>query len=88
VFHESTDANCGLHVTGTIAPTGVTLLGSDSLTYKLAGASWFGGNLDANGASVFTDTEFFNIIARGGGVVARVSIVSHITFQPEGSVSV
>jgi hypothetical protein len=88
VLHESTDANGGQHVTGTNAPTGVTLLGSDGLTYTLAGAAWFGGNLNANGASGFTDTEYFNIIAPGGGVVAKVSIVSHITFQPDGSVSV
>jgi hypothetical protein len=28
---------------------------------------------------VFTDTEFFNIVDPGGGVVARVAAVEHIS---------
>jgi hypothetical protein len=57
MFHESTDPAGGLHITGTIAPTRVTLSHStDDLTYRLAGASWFGGNLRGAGGN-FTDTE-------------------------------
>src|SRR5919197_732568 len=81
VFHDSFAANGSEHVTGTIAPTGVTLSdGSTSTLYRLAGASWFGGNFNsANGKYEFTDTEFFNILGPSGGVVARVAGVEHMS---------
>ena len=80
VFHDSFAANGSEHVTGTIAPTGVTLKdGTTSTIYRLAGASWFGGNFNVvNGKYEFTDTEFFNIVAPGGGVVAKVAGVEHM----------
>jgi hypothetical protein len=80
VFHDSFAANGSEHVTGTIAPTGVTLTdGTTSTIYRLAGASWFGGNFNVvNGKYEFTDTEFFNIVAPGGGVVAKVAGVEHM----------
>jgi hypothetical protein len=80
VFHDSLAANGSEHVTGTISPTGVTLTdGTTSAVYRLAGASWFGGNFDVvNGKYEFTDTEFFNILAPGGGVVAKVAGVEHM----------
>src|ERR671935_2054315 len=80
VFHDSIAANGSEHVTGTTAPTGVTLTdGTTSTVYRLAGASWFGGNFNVvNGKYEFTDTEFFNILAPGGGVVARVAGVEHM----------
>lgn len=80
VFHDSFAANGSEHVTGTTAPTGVTLTdGTTSTVYKLAGASWFGGNFsEVNDKYEFTDTEFFNIIAPGGGVVAKVAGVEHM----------
>jgi len=67
VFHDSLAANGSEHVTGTTAPTGVTLTdGTTDTVYRLAGASWFGGNFsEVNGKYEFTDTEFFNIIAPG-----------------------
>src|SRR5207247_8385112 len=75
VFHDSFAANGSEHVTGTTAPTGVTLSdGTTDTVYRLAGASWFGGNFsEVNGKYEFTDTEFFNIIAPGAGVVASVA---------------
>jgi hypothetical protein len=81
VFHDSIAANGSEHVTGTIAPTGVTLSdGTTSTVYRLAGASWFGGNFNpATGQFVFTDTEFFNIIDPSGGVVAKVAGVEHMS---------
>src|ERR671931_2131913 len=65
VFHVSFAANGSEHVAGTIAPTGVTLSdGTTSTLYRLAGASWLGGNFNVvNGKYEFTDTEFFNILA-------------------------
>jgi hypothetical protein len=81
VFHDSIAANGSEHVTGTIAPTGVTLTdGTTSTVYRLAGATWFGGNFnEVNGKFEFTDTEFFNIIDPSGGVVARVAGVEHMS---------
>jgi hypothetical protein len=80
VFHDSFGANGSEHVTGTISPIGVTLSdGTTSTTYRLAGASWFGGNFNyVNGRYEFSDTEFFNILGPSGGVVARVAGVEHM----------
>jgi hypothetical protein len=79
VFHDSIAGNGSEHVTGTTAPTGVTLTdGVTNTTYRLAGASWFGGNLNyVNGKYEFADTEFFNILGPSGGVVVRVAGVEH-----------
>ena len=80
VFHDSIAGNGSEHVTGTIAPIGVTLTdGTTNTVYTLAGASWFGGNFNsANGKGEFGDTQFFNIVAPGGGVVAKVAGVEHM----------
>jgi hypothetical protein len=80
IFHFSGDASGGGHVTGTIAPTGVTLTdGTTSTVYHLAGASWFGGNFDSSGNFVATDTAHFNILGPSGGPVGRVSTVEHMS---------
>jgi hypothetical protein len=80
VFHDSFGANGSEHVTGTTSPVGVTLTdGTTNAVYRLAGASWFGGNFNVvNGKYEFTDTEFFNILGPSGGVVARVAGVEHM----------
>ena len=80
IFHDSFAANGSEHVTGTTSPTGVTLTdGTTSTVYQLSGASWFGGNFNVvNGKYAFTDTEFFNILAPGGGVVATVAGIEHM----------
>jgi hypothetical protein len=80
VFHDSFAANGSEHVTGTISPIGVTLSdGTTDTIYRLSGASWFGGNFSVvNGKYEFTDTEFFNILAPSGGVVAKVAGVEHM----------
>jgi hypothetical protein len=80
VFHDSIAANGSEHVTGTTTPIGVTLSdGTTSTVYRLAGASWFGGNFNAvNGKYEFSDTEFFNILGPSGGVVAKVAGVEHM----------
>jgi hypothetical protein len=80
IFHDSLAANGSEHVTGTISPVGVTLTdGTTNTIYRLAGASWFGGNFSVvNGKYEFTDTEFFNILGPSGGVVAKVAGVEHM----------
>jgi hypothetical protein len=78
IMHFSTDGSGGGHVTGTISPTGVTLTdGTTNTVYRLAGASWFGGNFTASGNFVATDTSFFNILGPSGGTVGRVAAVEH-----------
>jgi len=78
VLHDSFAANGSEHVTGTTTPIGVTLTDGTAV-YRLSGATWFGGNFsEVNGKYEFTDTEFFNIIAPGGGVVAKVAGVEHM----------
>jgi hypothetical protein len=80
VFHDSFAPNGSEHVTGTTSPVGVTLSdGTTSTIYRLAGASWFGGNFNnVNGKYEFSDTEFFNILGPSGGVVAKVAGVEHM----------
>jgi hypothetical protein len=88
VFHESIDAAGGFHITGTIAPTHVTLVHrTDDLAYRLAGASWFGGNFGSAGGEA-TDTEHFVIMGPSGGPVANVSITTHFTVNAQGVVTV
>jgi hypothetical protein len=74
VLHESTDAAGGQHFTGTIAPGGDVRLSysGGGGTYRLAGASWFGGNLTAGGTTEFADTAHF-VILGSNGPVANVS---------------
>src|SRR5256886_15865617 len=80
IFHDSFAGNGSEHVTGTIAPIGVTLTdGTTSTIYRLAGASRFGGHINpATGKNEFGDTEFFNILGPSGGVVARVAGGGHM----------
>ena len=88
LFHESTDQSGGTHVTGTVAPRNVTLsFSGDDNTYRLAGAAWFGGNF-TDAQADFTDTEFFQILGASGGVVDKVSIVSHFTSTANGDIAV
>jgi hypothetical protein len=88
LIHESADKAGGFHVTGTVAPSQVTLsFSGDSNVYHLAGASWFGGNFtDAQGD--FTETEFFQILAASGGPVANVSVLTHFTMTANGDITV
>lgn len=80
VMHLSTAANGSQHVTGTIAPTGVTLTdGTTSTVYRLAGATWFGGNFNqSTGQFEFSDTGHFNILGPSGGPVGTVRTVEHM----------
>jgi hypothetical protein len=89
LVHESVDNAGGFHITGTVAPTHVTLdFSGDNAVYKLAGAAWFGGNATSNGGFESTDTEHFNILGPSGGVVDNVQATSHITVLPDGTVTI
>jgi hypothetical protein len=87
LMHESVDRAGGFHITGTIAPTHVTLdYSGDNAVYRLAGAGWFGGNATSSGGFQFTDTEYFTILGPSGAVVDTVRATSHITVLPDGTV--
>ena len=79
-FHFSTAADGSVHVRQSHVPLGVTLGdGTTNAVYRLVGANSGGGNIDiAGGSFEFTDTTFFDIVAPGGGVVARVAGVEHV----------
>jgi hypothetical protein len=80
VFRDSFDAAGGEHVTGTITLNGVTLTdGVTSTVYRISGASWFGGTVNAAGNFVATDTAHFNILGPGGGLVANVQLTEHFS---------
>jgi hypothetical protein len=88
LIHESADKTGGFHVTGTVAPSQVTLSYSGvSNVYYLAGASWFGGNF-TDTQSDFTETEFFQILGASGGVVDNVSVLTHFTMNANGDITV
>jgi hypothetical protein len=70
VSHDSFDAAGGEHITGTLTHGGGTVQlnhSTDNGTYRLAGASWFGGNGTAGGTFEFGDTAHFQILGTGRG---------------------
>jgi hypothetical protein len=81
IFHDSFDSAGAEHVTGTIAPNGVTLTdGTSNTVYRLAGASWFGGSFNqSTGQFVTTDTAHFNILGPSGAPVGKVQAVEHFS---------
>jgi hypothetical protein len=86
VYQENQSASGIFEVTGTITPIGVTLQDSAGNLYKVSGASWFGGTFNpATDTGQFTDTEKFQIIDQGGGVVGTVNIVEHMS--PNGKIT-
>jgi hypothetical protein len=79
VLQQGTSASGNMEITGTVAPQGVVLSDASGNAYSLAGASWFGETFNAQtGASVMTDTAFFQIVKPGSGVVANVRQIFHI----------
>jgi hypothetical protein len=78
VSNETTAASDNMSVTGTIVPQNVTAVSSQSGTFRIVGASWFGGSFNAQtGNNVFTDTEHFQILGPTGPV-ASVQQTFHI----------
>jgi hypothetical protein len=79
VLHEGTSASGNMNVTGTIVPQNVTLVDTSGNTYRVVGAGWFGGAINAQtGNGVFTDTEHFQILSATGGVVGNVQETFHV----------
>ncbi len=79
VMQEGTSASGNMEITGTVTPQGVVLTDLQGKTYSLAGASWFGGTMNAQtGGGQMTDTADFQILSQGGGSVATVQQVFHV----------
>ena len=79
VMQEGTSASGNIEMTGTVTPQGVVLTDAQGKTYSLAGASWFGGTMNAQtGGGQMTDTANFQILSQGSGSVANVQEVFHM----------
>lgn len=86
VFHENADGRGEYHATETDTPHPVTLSDTDGNVYNLEGASWFEGTFtdpDGNNPVVLTSTDEFSITASDGGLLGRVSAVTHLS--PNGN---
>lgn len=83
---SSIDANGITHLTVTMVPHGVALTGPDGGSYLLSGAGWFGAKgVDESTPLVLTATDHYVIrAAAGGGVAAKVQMVSHYNTQTGG----
>src|SRR5262249_39290646 len=89
LFHESTDAQGGDHVTGTVAPSNVTLThSSDNLLYHLGGEPGFGGKPTPGAPQTFTDPEPSRPPGPSGGPAGSVSIVAHATVNANGTLTI
>jgi hypothetical protein len=83
VIHFGEAANGNLNFTGTVTPIDVVLTdGTD--TFKIKGAEWFGGTLNANtGGEQATFTAKFQITGQGMGSVDSVNVTGHMS--PNGN---
>ncbi len=78
VMHEGTSASGNENITGTATPEGVVLQDGFGNSYRLAGASWFGGTFNAQTGGQMTDTADFQILNAAGGTIARVQEMFHV----------
>ena len=78
------DATGVMHFTGTVSLQNVTASdGVTSTSYRLVGASWYGGSGTDPSTATVRATDEFNIIGPAGKVA---SVHAHLTFNPDGSV--
>ena len=87
VVHEGAAASGNQNFTVTITPRKVMAVDEAGNQYSIVGAIWFGGTINANtGGEQFTDTEKFQIVSKGGGIVDSVNLTFHVTAQPNNFV--
>lgn len=83
VVHEGSSASGNQNFTFTLTPKNVVAEDEEGNTYRIVGAVWGGGAINANtGGEVFTVTEKLQIVSRGGGTADSVNTIFHITAQP------
>lgn len=83
-FHADRTASGNMNFTGTITPQNVVAVDEAGNVYSIVGAGWFGGTFNSHtGGSEFTDTEKYEIVQQGGGVVDSVNMTAH--FSPNGT---
>lgn len=85
VMQQGESSSGNVHVTGTVTPRQVTLEDAQGTLYRVEGASWFGGTVNATtGGSEMTSTDHFQLIGPDGGTAGSVLTTEHVS--PNGSV--
>jgi hypothetical protein len=87
VVHEGSAAQGNQNFTVTVTPRKVIAEDESGNLVSIVGAFWAGAAFNANtGGEVFTFTDKFQILSRGGGTVGNVNLTFHVTAQPNNFV--
>ena len=87
VVHEGSAAQGNQNFTLTLTPRSVVAEDELGNPVSIVGASWAGGAFNANtGGQVFTFTDKFQIVSKGGGTVGSLNVTFHVTAQPNNFV--
>lgn len=87
VIHEGASAQGNTNFTVTLTPRKVVATDGSGNQVSIAGAFWVGGTFNANtGGEVFTLTDKFQLVSKGGGTVGSVNATVHVTAQPNNFV--
>lgn len=87
VVHEGSAAQGNGNFTFTLTPRNVVAVDEFGDPVSIVGAFWVGGTFNANtGGEVFTLTDKFQIVSKGGGTVGSVNVTVHLTDQPNNFV--
>jgi len=87
VVHEGSAAQGNQNFTFTLTPRKVVAEDELGNVVSIVGATWAGGAFNANtDGEVFTVTDKFQLVSKGGGTVGTVNATFHITAQPNNFV--
>jgi len=87
VVHEGSAAQGNQNFTFTLTPRKVVAEDELGNVVSIVGATWAGGAFNANtDGEVFTVTDKFQLVSKGGGTVGTVNAMFHITAQPNNFV--
>jgi hypothetical protein len=87
VVHDGSAAQGNQNSTFTLTPIKVVAEDESGNQVSIVGATWLGGAFNANtGGGVFTLTDKFQLLSKGGGTVGNVNVTFHVTAQPNNFV--
>jgi hypothetical protein len=87
VMHEGSAAQGNANFTVTVTPSKVVAEDELGNVVSIVGAFWAGGAFNANTfGEVFTITDKFQLLSKGGGSVGSVNATFHVTVQPNNFV--